>query len=77
MVSLNIEHLPEQEAIIKLRSWLLDFRRESGLTQEAAAKEIFVSRETWRRWEKGESIPNGLALLHIQRKAREWELIHD
>ncbi len=38
---------------------LSKFRREHGLTQEAAADRARVSTLTWHRWETGKSAPNG------------------
>ena len=37
---------------------ILTFRRESGLSQEALAEKIGVSRQTVAKWESGESTPD-------------------
>ena len=37
---------------------ILTFRRENGLSQEALAEKIGVSRQTVAKWESGESTPD-------------------
>ena len=40
-------------------------RKEVGLSQEAAARELNVSFVTWNRWECGHNMPNVPALAEI------------
>ena len=37
---------------------ILTFRREKGMSQEALAEKIGVSRQTIAKWESGESVPD-------------------
>lgn len=37
---------------------LLDLRTQKGLSQEALAEKVFVTRQTVSRWERGETVPS-------------------
>ena len=41
---------------------ILELRTRSGLSQEALAEKLFVTRQAVSRWETGETIPNAEAL---------------
>lgn len=41
---------------------ILELRNRSGLSQEALAEKLFVTRQAVSRWETGETIPNAEAL---------------
>ena len=41
---------------------ILELRNRSGLSQEALAEKLFVTRQAVSRWENGETIPNAEAL---------------
>ena len=41
---------------------ILQLRNRSGLSQEALAEKLFVTRQAVSRWETGETIPNAEAL---------------
>lgn len=40
-------------------------RRATGLSQEAAARRVGVSVQTWRNWEQGKSVPSRMALERL------------
>ncbi len=37
---------------------ILKLRNEKGLSQEALAEKVYVTRQAVSRWEKGETVPN-------------------
>lgn len=37
---------------------LLELRTKNGLSQDALAEKVFVTRQAVSRWEKGETVPN-------------------
>lgn len=37
---------------------LLELRTNHGLSQDALAEKVFVTRQAVSRWEKGETVPN-------------------
>lgn len=41
---------------------ILELRNRSGLSQEALAEKVFVTRQAVSRWENGETIPNAETL---------------
>ena len=43
---------------MEIKEILLDLRKRSGLTQEAMAEKLFVTRQAVSRWETGETTPN-------------------
>ena len=49
-------------------------RRQAGLSQEALAEKLEVSRQTLAKWESGESMPD---LLHCDRLSELFEISLD
>ncbi len=49
-------------------------RKEAGLSQEALAEAVGVSRQTIAKWETGESVPD---VLHCDRMAEIFEISLD
>ena len=47
-----------QDKMRRISENILAFRRENGLSQEALAEKIGVSRQTVAKWEAGESTPD-------------------
>lgn len=52
-----------QKARANLGPWLRDLRNKTGQSQDALAQALGTDRRKIIRWEKGESEPEGLALL--------------
>ena len=50
-----------------LQQTLKDLREKSGLTQEAMAERLFITRQAISRWENGETVPNIDTLKLISR----------
>ena len=46
---------------------LLDLRTKHGLSQDALAEKIFVTRQAVSRWETGETVPNTETLKLLSR----------
>ena len=46
---------------------ILELRNRSGLSQEALAEKVFVTRQAVSRWENGETIPNAETLKLLSR----------
>ena len=46
---------------------ILELRNRSGLSQEALAEKVFVTRQAVSRWENGETIPNTETLKLLSR----------
>ena len=46
---------------------ILELRTRRGLSQEALAEKLFVTRQAVSRWETGETIPNAEALKLLSR----------
>lgn len=44
--------------MMETKDILLELRNRSGLSQEALAEKVFVTRQAVSRWETGETIPN-------------------
>ena len=43
---------------MEIKDVLLKLRTDRGLSQEALAERIFVTRQAVSRWENGETVPN-------------------
>lgn len=46
---------------------ILELRRKSGLSQDALAEKLFVTRQAVSRWETGETIPNTETLKQLSK----------
>ena len=43
---------------METKNIILELRTQKGLSQEALAEKVFVTRQAVSRWETGETIPN-------------------
>lgn len=50
---------------MQIARWIRAHRKEEGLSQEAAAKRIGVTRLTWLRWEGGAYCPEPRILVKL------------
>ncbi len=53
------------EVVVMLSDKLKNLRQQKGITQEEAAKQLNVVRQTLSKWEKGTSIPDANTLMKI------------
>ena len=44
--------------LMEAKDVLLKLRTEHGLSQDALAEELFVTRQAVSRWERGDTLPN-------------------
>ena len=47
---------------MKTKDIILELRNKGGLSQDALAEKVFVTRQAVSRWENGETVPNTEAL---------------
>ena len=47
---------------MKTKDIILELRNKAGLSQDALAEKVFVTRQAVSRWENGETVPNTEAL---------------
>lgn len=52
-------------------TYAMRLRRENNLSQEAAARLLYISKNTWIRWEQGETEADGLSLQLLPFLARQ------
>lgn len=53
---------------MKTSEALVRVRKEAGLTQEAMAERVFVTRQAVSRWENGETVPNTETLKLVSKQ---------
>ena len=52
---------------METRDVILELRTKKGLSQEALAEQLYVTRQAVSRWETGETVPNTEALKLLSR----------
>ena len=57
-ISYNIITTREGGDFMETKDIILELRTQKGLSQEALAEKVFVTRQAVSRWETGETIPN-------------------
>lgn len=51
---------------METKTILHELRTKHGLSQDALAEKVFVTRQAVSRWENGETVPNTETLKHWQ-----------
>lgn len=58
----------QQERSKLMKLTLKAIRANSNLTQYQAGKAVGVSKDVWRNWEIGKTLPNALQIQEIEKK---------